>query len=154
MRKETKLQMVLLAVMLIGMILLSVWPAVVNADHGGPHGTARSGTERGTAERGTTERATTDRPAAKPGPYLSSLYLWFLGFVGIAALLAMVIGGVMYMFAGANESLVGEAKKWFWNAIWGIVIAAFSYLLLSTVNPDLVRGFDIQTVIDSAIKSR
>ncbi len=90
----------------------------------------------------------------EPSRYLSNLYLWFLGFVGIAALLAFVIGGVTYMFAGANETLVGQAKKWIWNGIWGIVLAAFSYLLLNTINPDLVRGFDIQTVIDSAIRSR
>lgn len=93
-----------------------------------------------------------DSGVKPPSTYLSNLYLWFLGFIGIAALLALVIGGVMYMFAGANESLVGEAKKWIWNAIWGIVIAAFSFLLLNTINPDLVQGFNIQTVIENALK--
>lgn len=85
--------------------------------------------------------------------YLSNLYRWFLGFVAIAALLGIVIGGVMYMFAGANITKTEDARKWITNAIAGILIAAFSYLLLKTINPDLIQGFNIQTVIDNAINN-
>lgn len=88
-----------------------------------------------------------------PTTYLSSLYKWFLGFVAIAALLGLVIGGVLYMFAGANITKTEDARKWITNAIAGILIAAFSYLLLKTINPDLIQGFDIQTVIDKAVSN-
>ena len=82
--------------------------------------------------------------------YLSNLYLWFLGFIGVAALFAIVRGGVTYMFSGANPALVGEAKRCIWNAIWGIVLAAASFLLLWTINPDLItHGFDIESIINS-----
>ena len=92
------------------------------------------------------------QPIIVVSTYLSNLYLWFLGFIGIAALFAFVRGGVTYMFSGANPALVGEAKRWIWNAIWGIVLAAASFLLLYVINPDLVtHGFDLNTVVDRAL---
>ena len=95
----------------------------------------------------TVTSATSHQPNASQ--YLSELYLWFLGFVGIAALFGIVTGGVLYMF---SDSLTDtkHAKDWIWNSIGGIVLAAFSYLLLYTISPDLVQGFDIQKIITNA----
>ncbi len=89
-----------------------------------------------------------------PG-YLSNLYIWFLGFVGIAALFAIVWGGIQYMFSGANLTKAESGRTWISNAIWGIILAASAYLILYTINPDLVtHGFDINTVIDNALKTK
>ena len=79
--------------------------------------------------------------------YFERLYIWLLGFVGLAALFAIVYGGVLYIFSGAIES-TAEAKRWITNAIIGLVIAGGSYLLLYTINPDLVKKFDIQSIIE------
>lgn len=87
-----------------------------------------------------------------PTAYLSSLYMWFLGFVGIAALFAIVYGGVLWMFSTSLTS-TGEARKWIQNAIFGLVLAGASWLLLNTINPDLVQGFDLQGIIDRAVQS-
>ena len=73
--------------------------------------------------------------------YLDNLYEYLLGLVGIAALGAMVYGGVLYITAAANPSKLGEAKRWINNAIFGLLLAAFSYVLLYTINPDLVGSF-------------
>lgn len=86
--------------------------------------------------------------------YLTQLYRWFLGFIGIAALFALVIGGVLWMASGTNVTDVGRAKRWISNAIWGIVLAAVSFLLLKTINPELLGGFDINAVIDTAVRSK
>ena len=87
-----------------------------------------------------------------PSDYLSNLYIWFLGFVGISALFAFVMGGTMYMFSGPNITKVEQAKKWIWNGIFGLILAAASYIILNTINPDLVQGFDINTVIQKALQ--
>ena len=79
--------------------------------------------------------------------YFERLYIWLLGVVGLAALFAIVYGGVLYIFSGAIES-TAEAKRWITNAIMGLVIAGGSYLLLYTINPDLVKKFDIQSIIE------
>lgn len=95
-------------------------------------------------------------PAASGGQavqqYLTSLYRWFLGFVGVAALFAFVMGGIHYMFAGPSISTTAQAKKWITNALLGILLAASSWLLLKTINPELVAGFDIQTLIKNNLK--
>lgn len=74
--------------------------------------------------------------------YLDNLYIYLLGLVGIGALGTMVYGGVLYITAAANPSKMGEAKQRIWNGILGILLAGFSYVILSTINPDLVGGFN------------
>lgn len=92
--------------------------------------------------------------ATNPSGYLANLYKWLLGAVGISALFAFVMGGVLYMFSGTNLTKVEQAKGWIWNGLGGIVLAAISYLLLYTINPDLVGGFDLNKVIENAQNNR
>src|SRR3989338_8864793 len=61
-------------------------------------------------------------PVPPPSDYLSGLYKGFLGFVGIAALFAIVYGGVLYMFSGANLTKTEEAKRWIQNSFVGILL--------------------------------
>lgn len=89
-----------------------------------------------------------------PSGYLANLYKWLLGAVGISALFAFVMGGVLYMFSGTNLTKVEQAKGWIWNGFGGIALAAISYLLLYTINPDLVGGFDLNKVIENALNNR
>lgn len=91
--------------------------------------------------------------ATNPSGYLNNLYKWLLGAVGISALFAFVMGGVLYMFSGTNLTKVEQAKGWIWNGLGGIVLAAISYLLLYTINPDLVGGFDLDKVVEKAVNS-
>ena len=84
--------------------------------------------------------------------YLSNLYIWFLGFVGISALFAFVTGGILYMFSGTSITKVDQAKTWISNGMWGLILAAASFLILNTINPDLVRhGFNLKTIIDKSL---
>ncbi len=76
-------------------------------------------------------------PGAEPGEAISQLYIWALGFVGFAAFLIFVIGGVRYMFTGDKDPT--DAKKMMGNAAKGLGLALIAYLLLFTINPDLVR---------------
>ena len=69
--------------------------------------------------------------------YIRYIYLFGLGLVGIAALGALVYGGFMYMLSGTITSQE-EAKSWIWGAISGLVLALAAYLILNTINPDLV----------------
>jgi len=85
--------------------------------------------------------------ATSPADYLNSLYAWLLGFVGISAMFAFVYGGVIYMFSGTNITQASQATRWITNGVYGLVLAATSVLLLSTINPDLVGGFDLSRII-------
>src|SRR3989344_6330028 len=70
--------------------------------------------------------------------YLTWVFRFVLALAGFLAVMMIVIGGVEYIISGANESMRGEAKKRIENAIWGLVMALASYLVLYTINPSLV----------------
>lgn len=129
--------------LLIGAILTAAQP--IQATN--PSGQATGG---GLGQPGTSQ---TEAPTSLTD-YLSNLYLWLMGFVGIAALFMIVLGGTMYMFSGAIETTT-QAKKFIWNAVFGIVIAAASYLILYTINPDLVTsGFDVDKLVQQLTRKR
>jgi len=70
--------------------------------------------------------------------YIKYLYMFGLSMVGIAALLALVIGGFMYM---GTETVVqkDQAKKIINGALSGLVLGLAAYLILYTINPDLIN---------------
>lgn len=72
------------------------------------------------------------------------LYRFGLGLVGISALVALIVGGVMYMTAGGSQDQTKRARVWLGNAVFGLVLALLSYLILNTINPDLVRRLDLK----------
>ncbi len=70
--------------------------------------------------------------------YLRKIYLIGLGAVGVAALLMMVISGFVYMLSDTVTSKE-KARDYIVGAISGLVLALSSYLILYTINPDLVN---------------
>ena len=74
--------------------------------------------------------------------YLTWAFRFVLALAGFLAVMMIVIGGVEYIISGASESMRGEAKKRIENAIWGLVMALVSYLVLYTINPSLVNFED------------
>ena len=51
----------------------------------------------------------------------------------------IVIGGVIMMMAGTNDSKRSQAKKIIWMAVWGLVIVLASYLIVKLVFDFLVE---------------
>ncbi|OGZ97045.1 MAG: hypothetical protein A3B34_01080 [Candidatus Sungbacteria bacterium RIFCSPLOWO2_01_FULL_54_21] len=90
---------------------------------------------------------------AKIGDIIAQIYIFGVGFVALSALIIFTIGGVMYIFAGDKDP--GKAKEMMRNAFWGLVLALTSWLILYTINPELVKNIGnlklqtIQTSTDS-----
>ena len=73
-------------------------------------------------------------------PTFISLFIPFLlGLAGLFALIQIVRGGIQRAVSGGNPSAVGEANDMIWQAILGLVLALSAYLILNTINPDLVN---------------
>lgn len=81
--------------------------------------------------------------------YVKTFYLFGLGLVGVAALFALVFGGIIYMTAGTITS-TEEAKKWIWGALGGLLLMLGSYLILNTINPDLVTLKEPEVIFPTA----
>lgn len=76
-------------------------------------------------------------PTTNLGGYIKYLYLFGLALVGILAVAGLVYGGILYMTSGTLTN-TQEAQKWIWSAIAGLLLALSSWLILYTINPDLV----------------
>ncbi len=73
---------------------------------------------------------------AKIEDILRALYIWGIGFVALAAFFMFTYGGVLYLIAGDKDP--SSAKSYMKNALYGLLLALGSYLILNTINPQLV----------------
>lgn len=71
--------------------------------------------------------------------YLEQLIPFLLGATAILAMVVITIGGVEYVISGGNETRRSDAKSRIWHAIGGLTLAAISWIILNTINPDLVK---------------
>lgn len=72
--------------------------------------------------------------------YLEALYKIALVLVTLSAVLMLSIGGFMYLTSAGNTAQMGNAKGVITDALIGLVIALFAWLLLYVINPDFVGG--------------
>lgn len=77
------------------------------------------------------------------GSYLRTMYAFLLAFVAIAAFGGITYGGLLYVLSAGSVSSTDEAKKWIWNALIGLFITAISFIILHTINPDLITNFNL-----------
>lgn len=66
---------------------------------------------------------------------------WFYFSIYISGILGLgvfIYGGLLYLTSAGNPARMADAKDKMFNAIIGIVIILASYLILNTINPQLV----------------
>lgn len=74
--------------------------------------------------------------------YLNIIIKILIGIAAVLAVIMIVMGGIEYMtsdFVSSKE----EGKKRITNAIIGLLIALGAYLILYTVNPNLLKTIDV-----------
>lgn len=68
---------------------------------------------------------------------VGKFYNYALAAVGVAALGAIIFGGVKYTVSAGNPSGQSDAISWITGAVWGLVLLLGANLLLRTINPEL-----------------
>lgn len=58
---------------------------------------------------------------------------YFLGFLGLIAVIMVIYGGVTYVISAGNDEAIGKAKKIIMYALIGIVIILLSFVLVRMV---------------------
>lgn len=71
--------------------------------------------------------------------FISKFYELGLGIAGIIAVGMIVVGAIYYTISGASPQKKGEAKDIIFSALWGLVLLFGSYLILKSVNPQLIE---------------
>lgn len=70
--------------------------------------------------------------------YLSTIFKVAIGLTTFLAVVYLIIGGIQYATTEALSGK-GEGRTHMTNAILGLVLALSAYLILNTLNPDLVN---------------
>ncbi len=70
--------------------------------------------------------------------YVGVVYQYLMGFSMTVAIVFLMIGGLRYVL-GASSGDVTKAKKMMTNAVEGFVLLMFAYVILYTVNPQLLK---------------
>lgn len=72
------------------------------------------------------------------GDYLNALFRFIIGLAGVLAVVMIVFGGIQYMMTDVVFDKE-DAKKKITGAIWGLILALGSFVILNTINPDLLN---------------
>ena len=73
--------------------------------------------------------------------YVSGVYKYAVAIVSVIAIIMVMAGGFVYLTSGGNTSRVGKAKDMITGSSIGLILTLGSYLVLYTINPNLV-SFD------------
>jgi len=71
--------------------------------------------------------------------YIAGIYYFIISSIGILAVVGIMIGGFQYLMAAGSPEKISSAKTSITSAIIGLIIGLTSYLLFSTINPDIVN---------------
>lgn len=71
---------------------------------------------------------------------VGSIIKTVLGFLGVVAIIIILIGGFKWMTAGGSDEKVGEAKKWLISGIIGLAIILAAYAITTFVIESLVEA--------------
>lgn len=74
-----------------------------------------------------------------PASFVNNFYLYVLGIAGTLAVIMIVYGAIKYIVTGGNTASQKDARDIIVSSVWGIVLLAGAYLILSTINPSLVE---------------
>ena len=71
------------------------------------------------------------------GQNITGIINYFLGLLGLIAVVFLIYAGVLMVTAGGNDEQVGKAKKIITYAVIGIIIILLSWTIISFVSSAL-----------------
>ena len=83
---------------------------------------------------------------ADVGEYIAAFYKYFTGAAAILATVMILFAGFQYVTASGNASRLEKAKSTMNGALIGLVLTLTAYVLLRTINPQLVSFNTLQII--------
>ncbi len=75
---------------------------------------------------------------SSPAGLVGQFYKIALGLVGACALGVLIYGAILWTLSGGVSSKQ-DALEWIKGAVWGLALLLAAYVILYTINPDLVN---------------
>lgn len=88
------------------------------------------------------QKGVTTTLEANTGPiarYISAIYNYGVGIVGIVAAMMLMIGGIIWLTAAGSSSKIEQGKSFIFSSLTGMALVLTAYILLNTINPELVN---------------
>ncbi|MFC1789438.1 hypothetical protein ACFLYY_00500 [Patescibacteria group bacterium] len=87
------------------------------------------------------------------GFYVKYLFNFSIGIIGFIGFGVLLVGGIKYLTSAGNLLMMKSAKDQIRSAFLGILLLLFSYIILTTINPQLVifETPDIQDITSEPI---
>ncbi len=83
--------------------------------------------------------------------YIKAFYDYGLAAAGILAAIVLMAGGLLWLTAAGNDTRIGQAKELIVGSITGVLILFSSWIILNTINPDLLQLKVINTKISPTL---
>jgi len=74
------------------------------------------------------------------GALVETIFIWSLNILGIVVFVMIFFAGFQWFTAAGNTAKVNEARGRITNAVTGAIILLAAWIILYTINPDLVGG--------------
>jgi len=71
--------------------------------------------------------------------WISNMYVFLVGIAGVLAIVMIFVAGFEFVVSGDNAGKRSDAKKRIQAALGGLLLAVSSWLILNTINPQLVN---------------
>jgi hypothetical protein len=71
--------------------------------------------------------------------YVGSFYRYGLMIVGLIATVTLMGGGILWLTSMGNDSKITKAKEMIFGSLTGVALLYGSYLILNTINPELIQ---------------
>jgi len=78
--------------------------------------------------------------------YVQTVYKYGMAIVGILAAIILMAGGILWLTSGGDSSKISQAKELISGSIIGTGILFGSWIILNTVNPDLLKLKNIDAI--------
>lgn len=73
------------------------------------------------------------------GDYIAGIYKYLLGISTTIAIVMIMVSGLQWSLGGQSPEAIGKAKTRIKNSVTGLVLLLCTYLILVTVNPQLIK---------------
>ncbi|MFA5000387.1 MAG: pilin [Patescibacteria group bacterium] len=87
--------------------------------------------------------------------YVKAIYNYGIAVVGILAAVVLMAGGILWLTSAGNDSKIAQAKELITGSIVGTGILLGAWLILNTINPDLVelKAIEVKMFEETSLES-
>ncbi|MHB8904468.1 MAG: pilin, partial [Patescibacteria group bacterium] len=85
--------------------------------------------------------------------YVQAIYNYGLAIIAILAAIVLMGGGLLWLTSGGDSSQVNKAKEMIIGSITGLIILFCAWIILNTVNPELLKLRPIETVYQTKVNT-